>query len=186
MPGRKGLMGYRHDISDRLEATTATHELYNAHAVIGRLRNDAYQYFKEGSAQFEKWNKECLDLDCQLRKFPLPLQLGGEEPVVLLERFIVQFEHAERRFREVLNEDPVPEPYHESKSFPTDFWLNALFRFAVNATLLEIERRGTMEKYVEDRDSFWRTLFRQIRTPPFLPERIRRGWACCWPRWMSS
>ena len=179
-------MGYRHDISDRLEATTATHELYNAHAVIGRLRNDAYQYFKEGSAQFEKWNKECLDLDCQLRKFSLPLQLGGEEPVVLLERFIVQFEHAERRFREVLNEDPVPEPYHESKSFPTDFWLNALFRFAVNATLLEIERRGTMEKYVEDRDSFWRTLFRQIRTPPFLPERIRRGWACCWPRWMSS
>ena len=145
MARRKGLMGYRHDIFDRLEATTATDELYNAHAVIGRLQNDAYRYFEKGSAQFEKWNKECLDLDCQLRKFSLPLQLGGEEPVVLLGRFIVQFEHAERRFREVLNEDPVPEPYHESKSFPTDFWLNALFRFAVNATLLEKKRRDTME-----------------------------------------
>ena len=70
---------------------------------------------------------------------------------MLLERFIVQFEHAERRFRQVLDEDPVPQPYHESKSFPTDFWLNALFRFAVNATLLEKERRETMEKHVEER-----------------------------------
>ena len=138
-------MSYRHDIFDRLEATTATDELANARAVIGRLRNDAYQYFEEGSAQFEKWNKECLGLDCQLRKFSLSLQHGGEEPVVLLKSFIVQFEHAERRFREVLNEDPVPEPYHESKSCPTDSWLNALFRFAVNATMLEKERRDTME-----------------------------------------
>ncbi len=146
MARKKGLMGYRHGIFDRLETTTATDELYNARAVIGRLRHDAYQYFEEGSAQFEKWNKECLDLDGLLRKFSLPLQHGGEDSVVLLECFIVQFEHAERRFRQVLDEDPVPQPYHESKSFPTDFWLNALFRFAVNATLLEIERRGTVEK----------------------------------------
>lgn len=151
MARRKGVMKYRHDIFDRLEATTATHELCNAHAVIGRLQDDAYQYFKEGSDQFEKWNNECLDLDSRLRKFTLPLQYGGEEPVVLLEKFIVQFEHVERRFRQLLNEDPVPQPYHESKSFPTDFWLNALFRFAVNATLLEIERRGAMEKHVEER-----------------------------------
>ena len=151
MARRKGIMKYKHDIFDRLEATTATDELYNARAVIGRLRDDAYQYFEKGSDQFEKWNEECLDLDCQLRSLLLPLQHGGEDPIVLLERFIVQFEHAERRFRQVLDEDPVPQPYHESKSFPTDFWLNAFFRFAVNATLLEKERRETMEKHIEER-----------------------------------
>ena len=47
-------MKYRHDLFDRLEATTAIEELYNARAVIGRLRNDAYHYFEEGSAPFEK------------------------------------------------------------------------------------------------------------------------------------
>ena len=74
MARRKGIMKYKHDIFDRLEATTATDELYNARAVIGRLRDDAYQYFEKGSDQFEKWNEECLDLDCQLRSFLLPLQ----------------------------------------------------------------------------------------------------------------
>ena len=135
MAKKQSVMDYRHDIFDRLEDTTVSNQLYNAHAVIGRLKQDSYQHFNTGSGQFQKWNEECADLDEKLRKFSLPLKLGGEDPIVLLEKFISQFEHSERRFRQVLDEDPVPQPYHKSKSFLTDFWLDALLRFAVSATL---------------------------------------------------
>ena len=63
-------------------------------------------------------------------------------PIVLLEKFIIQFEHAERRLRQVLDENPVPESYQDSHTFQADFGLNALFRFAVNATLLEFKRNA--------------------------------------------
>lgn len=138
MARKKGLMTYQHDIFDRLEDTTVSEQLYNAHAVIGRLRDNAYQYFEEGSTQFEKWDKECIDLDNHLRKFSRPLKKGEEVPIVLLEKFIVQFEHAERRLRQVLNENPIPECYQNSATFETDSWLNTLLRFAVYATLLDL------------------------------------------------
>ena len=148
MAKKKGLMKHKHDIFDRIKGTTSDAQIYDAHAVIGRLRDDGYKYFEKGSASFEKWEKECLTLNDIVRKFSHPEQKDPEKRIVLLEESIDQFEHAERRFRQVLAENPTPESYQESANFATDFWLGALFRFFVYAILLE--RKG------------------KRRTPPFI------------------
>ena len=134
---KKSVMDYRHDIFDRYKSSTSIDQTYNAIAAIGRVQNDCYRYFKKGSAPFRKWNTECNNLFNLLNKIPVLVRTEKKDAIDVLEEFISEFEHVERRLRQLLDHKSVPETARQGFKNDTDLWLNSAFRFAVYALLLE-------------------------------------------------
>lgn len=137
MARKKGLMSHKHDIFDRLELTTSVDQTYNAIAVICRLKDDAYQYFNEDSKSLKKWNEECNRLRQLFDKFSCSIREDKKKIVDLLEEFIEEFEHVERRLRQLLDHKGISESDRRDISNATTSWLDALLRFSVYALLLE-------------------------------------------------
>ncbi len=149
MAKKKSIMDYRHDIFDRYKSSTSIDQTYNASAAIGRLHDDCYQYFKEGSAPFRKWHTECNNLFNLLNKAPNLVHAKKNDAIDVLEEFINEFEHVERRLRQLLHHKSVPETDRQRLKNATDFWLNSAFRFAVYALLLEKRNKRGEVPYVK-------------------------------------
>jgi len=141
MAKKKGKMGHRHDLFDRRNLTDSNDQSYNVVAVLSRLQADSYQYFKVDSKPHKKWNKECVNLYKVITNTRHLLLKGEIDMAGLLEEFIDQFEHVERRMRQLLDHNSISEAHRQVYKNRTDSWLNAIFRFTVYATLLEAKRR---------------------------------------------
>lgn len=106
------------------------------------------------SKPHKKWNKECVNLYKVITNTRHLLLKGEVDMAGLLEEFIDQFEHVERRMRQLLDHNSISEAHRQVYKNHTDSWLNAIFRFTVYATLLEAKgRRGGYEIGRESIDS---------------------------------
>lgn len=154
MAKKRGKIDHRHDLFDRRRRTTSSEQRYNTIAVLQRLQDDSYRYFDVDSKPFKKWNKECINLYKLLTKTSHLLLKDEIEIPELLEQFIDEFEHVERRLRQLLDHNSISDAHRQVYKNHTDSWLNAIFRFTVYATLLEAKgRRGGYEIGRESIDS---------------------------------
>lgn len=148
MAKRTGVMKSKLDIYDRLNSSTSVIQLRNARGVVERLRDDRWQYFEEGSNAFNRWRQGCDELYQFINLIPASLHIAGREMDAVLEKFIEAFEHHERRFREMLEANSIPDSSREQIVTTVSFWFDALFRFSVYAILLEHQGKRGEEQII--------------------------------------
>ena len=144
MARKKGRMAFSHDNFDRYKSSTSREQNYKAVTEIAWLQHDSHQYFKQDSGALKKWQKECIELYSLVNEFSFSMHVKEKSIADLLEGFIHEFEHVERRLRELLNHKSIPKLARQSYKDATDLRLNSCFRFAVYALLLDdrIKRKG--------------------------------------------
>ena len=143
MARKKSKMKDRHDIFDRYKYSTSKEQAYNANEMLCLLQHDSYRYFEKDSKPFKRWHKACIALWWLIADAPYSTHVKKKKTVDLINQFIDQFEHEERRLRQLLRKS---KPKDERQNFKnaTDFRLNSIFRFVIYALLLE--NRNKREK----------------------------------------
>ena len=144
MARKKSNMKDRHDIFDRYKYSTSMKQGYNAREMMAQLQHDSYRYFKKDSKPFKRWHKACIALWWLINDASYSTHVKKKKTVDLLGKFIGEFEHVERRFRQMLDDKSIPESKRQNFKNATDFRLNSIFRFAIYALLLE--NRNKREK----------------------------------------
>jgi len=144
MTRKKGRMAFSHDNFDRYKSSTSREQIYKATEEIAWLQHASHHYFRKDSGAFKKWQRECIKLYTLVSEFSFSMHVKKSSFADLLEEFIHEFEHVERRLRELLHHRSIPERVRQSYKDATDLRLNSCFRFAVYALLLDdrIKRTG--------------------------------------------
>lgn len=137
MARKKNNMKDRHDIFDRYKDSTSMEQSYNTIETIAQLQHDSWQYFKKDSKPFKRWHKACIALWRLINDASYSTHVKKKKTSDLLEQFICEFEHVERRFRQLLDKKSIPEAERQNFKNITDSRLNSIFRFAIYALLLE-------------------------------------------------
>ncbi|MCY3487576.1 MAG: hypothetical protein OXH34_03975 [Bacteroidetes bacterium] len=87
---------------ERFEGNLHLHSR-NAVSVIGRIKDDGYEYFDMGSAPLKRWQKYCQDLqDFISRELPVRNH-NGQDLVTVLREFFQEFEHSSYGLDEMIH-----------------------------------------------------------------------------------
>ncbi|MDE0078896.1 MAG: hypothetical protein OXO50_15355 [Caldilineaceae bacterium] len=121
----------------QLKSSTAEEQIENARVAIELLKDEASRHFGEGSSPFSRWQRGCDELWVSVNGFLAKSRVFQVGAFAILEEFIESFEHTERRFRQILNIDSIPDADREQIIEQTWNWFSVILRFAVYALVLE-------------------------------------------------
>ena len=121
----------------QLRASTAEEQIDNATVAIELLKDEASRHFGEGSSPFSRWQRGCDELWMSVDGFLAKSRVFQVDVFAILEEFIDSFEHNERRFRQILDIDSIPDGDREQIIEQTWNWFSVILRFAVYALVLE-------------------------------------------------
>ena len=125
------------DVLKPLKSTTSADEIYNAIAVMQRIRNDGLTYFKENEVAGSRWARGCNDLISLINKFSYRLQVEKIDIAEVLWDFTEEFDHTEKRLHQLLYCDAITED--QRTQIIGNVWdlLSVALRFSVRGALLE-------------------------------------------------
>ena len=120
-----------------LKSATSSDEIYNAIAVIQRIRDDGLVYFKEDEVAGSRWARGCNDLISLISKFSYRLRVEKIDFAELLWEFTNEFDHAEKRLHQTLYCDTIPK--EQRAQIIGEIWdfFSLALRFSVRGALLE-------------------------------------------------
>ncbi len=121
----------------QLRFSTAEEQIDNATAAIELLKDEASRHFDEGSQPFRRWHRGCDELWMSVDGFLAKSRVFRVDAFAILEGFIDSFEHTERRFRQILDIDSIPDAEREQIVELTWNWFSVILRFSVYALVLE-------------------------------------------------
>ncbi len=135
----------------KLKSSTAEEQIENAIAAIDLLGDEADQHFEEGSEPFARWQRGCDELSMSVNEFLAKSRVFRVEAIDIVEEFIDNFEHTERRFHQILYVDSISDADREQIIEQTWNWFSIILRFAIYALVLEY-RNNTPRRQREQQE----------------------------------
>lgn len=140
MAKKNSIMASSHDGFNRYKSSKAREQAYQVEETLAHLQSCCHRHFEKDTDPSNKWQKECIGLYKLFVKIPWSVHVKKEDNICMLEEFIDEFEHAERRLRQLIRS--VPETGQQDLKNKTNRLLNSIFRFAVYSVLQEARYRN--------------------------------------------